>query len=1136
MYNLSFLRKLPAVTLCLLITQLTFAKLRYVTNPPTTVSASSSAICSGNSVSLTATCSDGTVTWYNQATEGTSIGSGSPLIQSPTVTTTYYASCYVSGEPARILADSESSRVSAGTVTVTSTPSGPTGVTTNKTAVISGNSVSLSATCASGSVLWYNQLSGGAAIGTGSSLVYYPGSTVTYYASCRGTMCESGRVATSQVMVTAMNLLPYLVKDINTNGANSNSNPDNLINLNGTLVFSANDNVYGNELWKSSPTTGTTLLKDIYPGSAGSDPQYFAIMNGVLYFSAKDSGNNNELWKTDGTEDGTVLVKEINAGDGNAVPGALININGTLFFRASDGVNGDELWKSDGTADGTVMIKDIRPGASGSGVWNLTNVNGVLYFTANDGTSGTEVWKSDGTTDGTVMVKNIRVEGTSDPLRLTNVNGTLFFKAANDSNGTEVWKSDGTAEGTVMVKDILSGSAGSSPDYLINVNGTLYFRAYTTANNFELWKSDGTANGTVMVKDINPGTGDANISELTNINGTLYFIANNGTDGIEVWQSDGTANGTVMVKDIDPGSANSDATRFTAFNGNVYFTANTAENGDEIWKTDGTNEGTILVKDIESGSVSSYPNLYTDVNGALFFRASALSKGIELWRTGTCTDANTIGSNSGKTVYYNRQIQPTSETTTCHCDVFNNIISSTEATGANPVSGNINANVWIESVSPTTYARRHYEINPESGDTTTTGKLTLYFSQADFDVYNTSTGSNVYKLPGNENDNLGIAQLRIERRTGTSSDGTGLATTYDAGIETIDPEDDDIVWNSEANRWEISFNTTGFGGYFLKSGFWPSPTEVSVNKTAICAGGSVSLTATCETGILVWYNQATGGSSIGLDSPLSISLSTTTTYYAACETETSSSNRVATATVNVTPIPGIPTDVLVSKTAIVSGNAVTLSATCASGNVIWYNQLSGGAALGMGTSMPYYPASAVTYYTSCKNGNCESSRVATDSVVVTTMNLLPYLVKDVFLAPDMYGESEDYPSPNSINVNGILYFRGRNTATGKELWKSDGTEAGTVLIKDIRSGSGSSEPENFLNINGVIFFTANDGVNGVELWKTDGTPDGTVMVKNINPSGDSYPGSFINSILVPEITRIMLNCGRVTVPPMERLW
>jgi ELWxxDGT repeat protein len=89
------------------------------------------------------------------------------------------------------------------------------------------------------------------------------------------------------------------------------------------------------------------------------------------------------------------------------------------------------------------------------------------------------------------------------------------------------------------------------------------------------------------------------------------------------------------------------------------------------------------------------------------------------------------------------------------------------------------------------------------------------------------------------------------------------------------------------------------------------------------------------------------------------------------------------------------------------------------------------------------------------------------------------------------------------NVNGTLFFTAYDEAHGHELWKTDGTPANTVLVKDIRPGSDSASPDNLANINGTLFFAADDGIHREELWKSDGTAENTVLVKDIHTATQS---------------------------------
>ena len=101
-----------------------------------------------------------------------------------------------------------------------------------------------------------------------------------------------------------------------------------------------------------------------------------------------------------------------------------------------------------------------------------------------------------------------------------------------------------------------------------------------------------------------------------------------------------------------------------------------------------------------------------------------------------------------------------------------------------------------------------------------------------------------------------------------------------------------------------------------------------------------------------------------------------------------------------------------------------------------------------------------------------------------------------------------WPGPTEAKVTdavagaGGFFFVASSPGTGSELWWTDGTTAGTRLVRDIRPGRGDSSPALLGVVSGVVYFAADDGVHGAELPASDGTRSGTYLV------GDLVPGGF----------------------------
>jgi ELWxxDGT repeat protein len=414
------------------------------------------------------------------------------------------------------------------------------------------------------------------------------------------------------------------------------SSPENFVELNGRIIFTANHN----QVWSTDGTVaGTRLIGEF--GNSTYWLRAFTVVGDIAYFTAYSIASSVpraplELWCTDGTAEGTRLVRSnvppSHDNYGSLNLGNLIGMNGLLYFTEfSSGDDGLSLWKTDGTPTGTVRV---------SAPWiartmnNFVVMDDVLYFIGDDQYEGVELWRSDGTTAGTYRVTNINPSGDalvpSHPVfldwagYLTVVGDHLYFPANDGASGVELWRTDGTAAGTHRVRDLVPGAGGSDPQDLFDFHGTLYFSAKNAAGARTTWRSDGTEAGTFALDGttINPGVFDDE--------GRLYFVAYTPGVGYEIHRSDATAAGTQLFVDVNVGQEVWPPYNLLWIGGALYFIADDGQQGDALWRSDGTTEGTVRLHAIDPKAYRALPKRFAAL-GETFVGAGFDGHGYELW-------------------------------------------------------------------------------------------------------------------------------------------------------------------------------------------------------------------------------------------------------------------------------------------------------------------------------------------------------------------------------------------------------------------------------------------------------------------------------------------------------------------------
>jgi ELWxxDGT repeat protein len=784
------------------------------------------------------------------------------------------------------------------------------------------------------------------------------------------------------------------------------------------------------------------------------------------------------------------------------------------------------------------LVKDLNRAGAGSGSFLQAEVDGTLFLVAFEPEHGSELWKTDGTPEGTTLVKDVRPgPEPSDPFFVVNAGGTIFFQPDTAEVGRELWKSDGTKAGTTLVKDILPGPETSFPERFAVLGETLFFVANDGVHGKELWTSDGSAGGTRLVKDVLTrelsqhalGLGPL---RLTASGDKVFFQADDGVHGEELWVSDGTEVGTRLVRDIYPGERDSSPDQLFDWNGSLYFAARDGEHGEELWKSDGTEAGTVLVRDIFPGSRSSFPHGLAVVGDTLFFEAEDGEHGAELHKTDG-TEAGTV---------LVRDLRPG--------DSGGGAFSIVDVGGRAfffsvdfDRSDELFREVWELWTSDGTEAGTHLVREVRPGSLGYADKEALEFNgELVFSGGTAAFGTELWVSDGTEagtrpikdifpgpQESLPLSLTRLGERilfsaddgahgrelwsTDGSEPGTalfrdinfkGTESARPAGVVELAGVLYFAAWDPASGRELWRSDGTAAGTFLVRD--INSDGDADIGNIEVAGGKLFFFADDGVHGQELWTSDGSRTGTRLVKELIPSELGFGPLFLVATEKEVYFSG-----TVNRDHLLWRSDGTEEGTLVIQRSRRHAAQAFTSLGDLVFFDR-GGRLWRSDGTPEGTFGIAEIPVAPGFKTSGGEFATVA-DVLFFTPAGDAPELelwrtdgtragtrvIKDI--AP---GSAHSFPSRLKAFANGIL-FQADDGLHGSELWFSDGTESGTRLVRDIAPGPESSTPVPLAEVNGEMYlgvsFTT-DGFGRSELWKSDGTRAGTRFVSSAAPSGD----------------------------------
>lgn len=798
-----------------------------------------------------------------------------------------------------------------------------------------------------------------------------------------------------------------------------------------------------------------------------------------------------------------------------------VELGEKIYFIAGDGIHGHELWRTDGTAAGTALVVDLCPGACPGAIEGPVVAGDRLYFVGDDGAHGRELFASDGTAAGTILLADIFPGLRGSFLRgLTPVGNHLVFNAVQPGAASNLWVTDGTSAGTGLVAGgIIGDIAGGTNDFaLVSVRN---------GRETSLYRTDGTLEGTVLLRsDL---VVEASIPPVPWQVGLAFVGRQDGICGI--WRSNGTPTGTVV---LDTFSAEDCARSLVATRSRLWV----ATRLQRLWTFDG------ITIDPDFCGLRVIWSVEATAGGKVYFRQSD-GAGLPLYLAasdGTCTGTFRLSDSN---------VLPLGE------DAHGQLIALMFdlETGTEP---------WRSDGTPAG-TQMIADLNPGPGSFVTSSDL-LYQRPGQL-------GSSFYlpgRLPGrglepwrlDATGGAPILDLNAQRsslsspntffghgalRAAPTGNGSAVFTASEVGWDGGDfsiPGRRSSLWRTKGDplvgeklldaRYRFVSVVAAPGDHAI----FFEPQEGRVGETDGTVAGTAyrDISPEGNWNVLSAFPFADGifaltGEELSsrelLKAPLAggdFDLFGRATYVTTTRERLFLSDLPSLRVSDGTTIETIFDPPVVSSFGPLYGGDQRIylrSFFEGTGNELWTSDGTAAGTFLLADVRPGFGSGLV-------DRDSETYHREDLAVVAVAEDRAFFVADDGVHGPELWTSDgttagtllvgDLFPGPRSSEprwltaVGARTFFVADDDVHGRELWVSDGSPAGTRVVADLWPGPKSSVPEYLTAVDGLLLFSAADGLGGRELWVSDGTGAGTRRVVDLNPGpGSSSPHGFFRS-------------------------